>query len=199
MSSKARDINADVIIIDYAFDGDDDDDDNYGLNARLAKDQRRFTRTQKLKRIARFIKNKKTKTDVVQGDHVIQIIFSITTQDNATGEVTTKPYNTGAIPVNGGKYKIAKAIKNKTLWIVYLLTAGYNKTILDLAIDRLYIDEVKQIREYLTEEPMYGEQPQQLELCGYNMKLKRFTINNACAFEYHVEMFNNKKVEWVDT
>ena len=56
LSSKARDINADVIIIDYAFDGDDDDDDKYGLNARLTKDQRRFKRNHTLKIIARFTK-----------------------------------------------------------------------------------------------------------------------------------------------
>ena len=61
-----------------------------------------------------------------------------------------------------------------------------------IRIDRLYIVAVKQIREDLTDEPMYGEQPQQLEYCGYDMKLKRFTIKNACALEYHVEMFNKK-------
>jgi len=45
---------------------------------------------------------------------------------------------------------------------------------------------------------MYGEQIEQMEFCGYNMKLKRFTIKNACALEYHVEMFNKKTVQWMD-
>ena len=40
---------------------------------------------------------------------------------------------------------------------------------------------------------MYGEQVEQLEFCGYNMRLKRFTIKNACVLEYHVEMFNKKR------
>ena len=40
---------------------------------------------------------------------------------------------------------------------------------------------------------MCGEQVEQLEFCGYDMKLKRFTIKNACALEYHVEMFNKKR------
>ena len=189
LSSKARDINADVIIIDY--EDEDEDDDKYGLNTRLTKEQRNFRHKHKMRRIARFIKNKKS--DLEQGNHMIQIIFSITTQDNTNGEVITRPYNTGAIPVEGGKYKIAKAIKKKEQWVKDLLTEDYNKTVLNVRIDRLYIDEVKQIREDLTDEPMYGEQPQQLEFCGYNMKLKRFTIKNACSLEYHVEMFNKKR------
>ena len=41
---------------------------------------------------------------------------------------------------------------------------------------------------------MYGEQVEQLEFCGYNMRLKRFTIKNAYALEYHVEMFNKNDI-----
>ncbi len=77
-----------------------------------------------MKRIALFIKTTKTNFETRWSRYKIR--FSITTQDNATGEVTPQPYNTGAIPVNGGKYKIAKAIKNNTLLIVHLLTADYN-------------------------------------------------------------------------
>ena len=55
---KARDKPSDEIIIDYAFDGDEDDDDKYGLQTRLTKEQRLFRHRHKMKRIAKFISDK---------------------------------------------------------------------------------------------------------------------------------------------
>ena len=67
-----------------------------------------------------------------------------------------------------------------------MITVDYNKTLLHVRILKVYIDDVKQIREDLSDERM------QLEFCGYNMKLKRFTIKNACALKYHVDVQQKK-------
>ena len=55
---KARDKPGDEIIIDYAFDGQEDDDDKYGLQTRLTKEQRLFRHRHKMKRSAKFILEK---------------------------------------------------------------------------------------------------------------------------------------------
>ena len=54
LSGKGRNKSGDEIIIDYAFDGDEDDD-KYGLKTRLTKEQRDFRHKHKLRRIAKFI------------------------------------------------------------------------------------------------------------------------------------------------
>ena len=109
-------------------------------------------------------------------------------------KLTPKKINTGAWEISGGKYKIRKAIEDKKQLVVDMITVDYNKTLINVRILKLYIDDVKQIRQDLSDERMYGEQVEQLEFCGYNMKLKRFTIKNACALEYHVEMFNKNGI-----
>ena len=53
LSGKARNKSGDEIIIDYAFDGDEDDD-KYGLKTRLTKEQRLFRHKHKMRRIAKF-------------------------------------------------------------------------------------------------------------------------------------------------
>jgi hypothetical protein len=116
------------------------------------------------------------KYDFEQGDHNIQIVFEITAQDNRSGDIDTKAFNTGSWPVVGGKYKSRKAIEDTRRWVIGMIIVDYNKTLLDIRIPRIYIDDVKQIREDLPDEPMYGDQVEKLEFCGYNMNLKRFTI-----------------------
>ncbi len=32
-----------------------------------------------------------------------------------------------------------------------------------------------------------------LELCGFNLTVGKFEFVNACAFEYHLRMFNKKR------
>ena len=57
LSSEARDKSGDEIIIDYAFDGNDDGD-TYRLKARLTKAQRLFKHKHKTRHSARFISKK---------------------------------------------------------------------------------------------------------------------------------------------
>ena len=56
-----------------------------------------------------------TKSDFEQGNHNIHIVFEITAQDNRSGEIDTQKFNTGALEISGGKYKIRKAIEEKTV------------------------------------------------------------------------------------
>ncbi len=37
---------------------------------------------------------------------------------------------------------------------------------------------------------MYGAL---LELCGFDLKVRKFEFKNACAFEYHLRMLNKKR------
>ena len=68
-------------------------------------------------------------SDVEQGEHAIHMVFDVTTQDNTDGEVTKKPFNTGAWAIEGGNTKLEKPFKNKKQWVINLLTEDYNQNI----------------------------------------------------------------------
>ena len=60
--------------------------------------------------------------------------------------------------------KLEKQLKIKKL-VIDMITVDYNKTLINVRILKLCIDDVKQIREDLSDERMYGEQVDELEFC----------------------------------
>ena len=87
----------------------------------------------------------------------------------------------------GGKYKIRKAIESKNREVYDMLNDSYDFTLDKFSIKRIYIDDVKRNVADFKDIKMFGTL---LELCGYDLAVGNYEFINACAVEYHVEMFN---------
>ena len=66
------------------------------------------------------------------------MVYDITSK-NADGKITTKPFNTKAFDVFGGKIKIRKAIQAKTDEVERLFEEQYDIELKDIKMKRIYI------------------------------------------------------------
>ena len=109
------------------------------------------------------------------------------TSENTDGKVTTEEFNTKSFDVFGGKIKIRKAIQAKTDEIEMLFKEQYAIELQDIKIKRIYIDDIKLNATDFKDIKMFGTL---LNLCGYDLNVGNYDFINACAVEYHVQMFN---------
>ncbi len=173
------------IIIDDIVAPDEESSDKYGLENRLSKPARRLRVKTSIKKIQQWVKENKYKFK--QENHFVQIIYEITTINNDTGKVTTKPYNTPVMDVFGGNRTLRKAIERKTEDIKDLFENDYNLKLESIKILRIYIDDVKLNPQDIGDIKMFGTL---LNLCGYDLNVGKYEYVNACCVEYHVNMFN---------
>ena len=175
--------NRNIVINDLIAPNDDDDDDKYGIKARLNRPARRLRRKTQTKVIQNWVKQ--NKDDFKQEDHDVQVVLDITTLEN--DKEHTRKYNTGVFNVFGGKYKLRKGIEQKINEIRDLFENDYLKELIDMKLVRLYIDDVKRNVQDFKDIKMFGTL---LNLCGYDLDVGKYEFVNACSLEYHVSMFN---------
>jgi hypothetical protein len=152
---------------------------------RLTQKQRKLRRENLTKKLQRFIK--KNFNDLSPKNHSVQIVYNIESKNKETSTTTTREYITDVFHVNGGKYKLRKAIEDNLYDIQQYMMDKYEITLLNMKIKRLYVDDVIKDIQNFDEIKMFGTV---LNLCGYDLTVGHYEYTNACCVEYHVEMFN---------
>ena len=101
--------------------------------------------------------------------------------------------------VKGGKGSIRKAIQNEVDEVIMAVQGKYddedggvNPADPDaIQIKHIFINKIKQDLTDFKDIKMFGTI---LEFCGYGLDTESYKYKNACAVEYHVEMFNKRKI-----
>ena len=63
----------------------------------------------------------------------------------------------------------------------------YDVVLVDMKIQRIYIDDVKINATTFKDVKMFGTL---LNICGYDLNVGTYEFVDACCLEYHLEMFN---------
>ena len=131
-------------------------------------------------------------SDNINDEHTIQVVFNI----RFNNEKEHRTYSRDVFHVKGGKGSIKKAIQNEVDEVImavqeiYEDDGGVNAQDPDgIKIKHIYINKIKQDLTDFKNIKMFGTI---LEFCGYGLDKETYKYENACAVEYHVEMFNKK-------
>ena len=142
-------------------------------------------------KIQKLYKDNKQK---LNEEHAIQVIFNI----RFINETNHRTYSGVVFHVKDGKGSIRKAIQNEVDEVImavqgkYEEDGGVNPEDPDaVKIKHIYINKIKQDLTDFKDIKMFGTI---LDFCGYGLDPESYTYKNACAVEYHVEMFNQRKI-----
>ena len=144
-----------TIIIDDIItpDGDNDNDDKYGVKQRLSRPARRLRRKTQTKVIQNWVKN--NNDDFKQTEKMIDVAVRIKFVNPDSGKSYEQTYTIPMFTMKGGKRRIANEIKKQTQELAEKI-GKYPREIESMTLESVIVNSMPQDLSQFKDLKLYG-------------------------------------------